>query len=647
MRRGYRRAINMTALVACILIAVLSAASAAPEPSLERLYEPGLTIKPPKADVVLGETQSIELTVLTPTDIAPALATSAGRIGSAKRVSSGEFTATLTLPATKFPQYAIVSAVDESRQFGWVAVPLKARAKVEVDSEPQVSVAVRLRDAEYGPVLTDSKGRAKIEVLVPPGLSHALSVATDSLGNTSFKKIALGAPPSNRLLAFCPEDSEHMLVFLAERDGKGAAKAGFDVGSEEVSVGKPTRIRRGVFLIPFEVPEGVAAGAEARFRVSRKNSSSTCRLRVPLEEPTSLQLTADKEQVTADESTVVTLTLEWTFPGVRATRRVEPKIEVTHGSITLQDLTNREQRVLWTIPKYFEAKPEAKLDASYLGSGALTASWSVKLLPGRLSKISIDMDGDPLLANGKSETVLRVVPTDAHGNRQRLTEPRASLSGALTRLVLGDDGSYRATYTAMESYTAVADSVTVSDGSGVSGRISVPLTPRQRPFWLTARIGYIDNLGQVRAPVGSLGGGVRVPLANERFVAGAEAGLFQSRSTSADDSGESVEVVLTGLPLLARVAYEVPLPAVLPGLKVYPALSAGVLWAGATASGTSVDQQDSSVVPLYGALVGADFPLGPGRPSLEFGFFSGVLDRDWISGNAAGLQGTVGYSFAP
>ena len=155
----------------------------------------------------------------------PRLIVSTGEVSAVRNGPDGWLVATYTPPQKMHPQVAHVVALGGGK-FDSLAIGLYGRAQVVLQSEPNASVRVRARDLDLGPVRTDSAGRASLAVAVPPGLAEATTIAHDALGNTKRGRLAMGAPPFERLFAVCPKGGARLLLFAVTKDASLAKRLG-------------------------------------------------------------------------------------------------------------------------------------------------------------------------------------------------------------------------------------------------------------------------------------------------------------------------------------------------------------------------------------------------------------------------------------
>ena len=133
----------------------------------------------------------------------------AGEIVGITPVGPGRFRATLTPPAQRFPQIAVVSVADvsgatpeRSPDVESVVVAFSARIELKGTSEPRARMRVEVGGQGFGPVTAAADGRFVIPIVVPPGEGWARAIATDALGNASRSRINLYLPAVQRVHAY-------------------------------------------------------------------------------------------------------------------------------------------------------------------------------------------------------------------------------------------------------------------------------------------------------------------------------------------------------------------------------------------------------------------------------------------------------------
>jgi hypothetical protein len=182
---------------------------------------------------VLGIDAETELRIVVSGDFPlplplPRIVCSTGRIEDVVREGPASFSARFVLPATRFPQVAIIIA-DFSRDAlnlrGTLVVRLRAATSPGFNTEPGAKVTVQVGDKGFGPVVAHRDGSIHVPVVVPPGINFALARSVNRYGKSSQQLIDLKIPHSRRMLVLAPEKlaagtAGEVVVVAAEPNGK-------------------------------------------------------------------------------------------------------------------------------------------------------------------------------------------------------------------------------------------------------------------------------------------------------------------------------------------------------------------------------------------------------------------------------------------
>jgi hypothetical protein len=184
----------------------------------------------------------------------------------------------LYTPASKhFPQVAIIAAYDAAAQTPVVHfIQLVGSPTVEVKSEPNVSVTVQVGNASFGPQRTNGTGIALVPIEVPPGVTMATTVATDSHGNVTRDDLPLEPPSYPRLLTLCASEESAVYVIEVNSDGKPAAAPTFRLQSATALTESATPVGPGVFRVAVRSRELLTEPKRADIRASTDDFSSAC-----------------------------------------------------------------------------------------------------------------------------------------------------------------------------------------------------------------------------------------------------------------------------------------------------------------------------------------------------------------------------------
>ena len=604
--------------------------------------ESGLAIQTPD-QMTLGEDREVIVRYRAPAHLGATLSVSTGTLDQPQSTGEGRFQVKYTPPVARYPQVAIFALVSrDGNQFVWSRVPLRGAAVVELTSDPNVSVSVKVGDAKFGPVYTDAKGRAALPVLVPPGISQAESAATDALGNVRAQTISLDVPEINPLLCVGPRESTHgFLIFATDAKGQPAANLPLQAQATTVTVTETTAETEGVYRVLFAVPEQVRPGATAHLQVSTTKSRAaamSCDIPLALEVPSSIEVALSRQQFQAaeDEPVKIRVTPHYEGSGERASAVLQLSAAV--GTLSRTKLATREPvEVEWRIPHKFGGEKTALLQVR----GDVTKDLPLGLVTGAPSELSLAADSETLPADGHATTTLRVTATDAQGNPTPLTQLESQALGTLTGWSEVAVGSYEAEYRAPYSKEGTDHVVITDRQSGLAISRDLTLENVTHRFAIAARAGYLTNFARVSAPLGILQLAYRTPWFGERIKLSALAGYYQSQgSVGTQTSAQNVDVAVWALPIMLRAEYIFSFGM----LDVGPVLGAGMLGAQSRVeSAATGSYYDGHFVPLLAAGANGGVGVGPGRVCAEVSYWAASLKKDTISGNAGGMNLSLGY----
>ena len=136
----------------------------------------------------------------------PVLKANVGTIEGLHLSAPGQYTASYRLPATRYPEVAVVVALcawpypdSVYGAVGGLRVPLSTAIELPGQTEPEAQMSISLAGTSFGPVRAGADGRFKLPVVVPPGFGRASGVAVDKLGNRRTLPIDLRLPPTDQL----------------------------------------------------------------------------------------------------------------------------------------------------------------------------------------------------------------------------------------------------------------------------------------------------------------------------------------------------------------------------------------------------------------------------------------------------------------
>lgn len=602
-----------------------------------------LAIEAP-SQLTLGDDREVVVRYRAPAYLGATLSVSTGTLGQPQATGEGRWQVRYTPPVARYPQVAIFALVSrDGNQFAWSRVALRGSAVIELSSDPNVSVSVKVGDGKFGPVQTDNRGRAAVKVLVPPGIKQAESAATDALGNVRTQIISLDVPEIHPLLCVGPREStEGFLVFATDDKGEPAANVPLRAEATTVTVTKTAAETEGVYRVLFAVPDNVRPGATAHLEVSTGKSktaaAASCEIPLALEEPASIDVALSRTSFHASEDEPVLVRVTPNYKGSGERSSVVLQLSTNLGELSRTRFATREPiEIEWRVPHNFGDVRAGLLQVR----GDIENNFSLALQTGEPTELQVRVDRGTLPADGHTTTKLRVNGVDAYGNPTALSELEAQALGALTRFHQISVGSYEAEYRAPYGKEGT-DVVSVTDrASGLTATRELTLESVRHRFALAARAGYLTNFARVSAPLGVVQLGYRTPWLGERVKFSALMGYYQSQaSVGVQGSAQAMDVAVWALPLLMRAEYIFTIGM----LDIGPVLGAGML--GAQSRVESADTgsyYDASFVPLFAAGANGGVGLGPGRVCAEFSYWAASLQKMAVSGNAGGMNLSLGY----
>lgn len=217
--------------------AAVAALSPADElsPPASRPSQPRVSLSLTDPSPIIGVTGETELRIeianppQSPMGM-PRILCSVGQIEDLTREGPTTFTARYILPASRFPQPAIVVAEFARSPWpirGMTTIRLRAAATPTFRTDPGAQVTLRVGDRDFGPQLAPSDGVVRIPVVVPPGIDSAIARTVSVYGKATEQTIDLRVPYSQRLLFVVPEaiaagSVAEFAVYAVEPSGRPA-----------------------------------------------------------------------------------------------------------------------------------------------------------------------------------------------------------------------------------------------------------------------------------------------------------------------------------------------------------------------------------------------------------------------------------------
>ncbi len=547
--------------------------------------------------------------------------------------------ATLTLPTEQFPQLAIIAAVtSDGTVRDWLAIPLAGQARVKVETERRATVVVRVGTAEFGPVQADARGVAQVDIVVPPGITHATTIATGSNGAIREEPLPLGVQPFVRLLAVCGELGDRVTVVAAAGNGAPATTRP-RLAASTGTLAAATTAAPGIFVA---LHRGDAAAEIAVSFAGEESVAARCTLRVPPELPSAIRLAADRPRFVAG-SGAITLAIALDYPGARLPLEIaEIALEADAGTLGAPQRDGHTWTAVWTLPDAFAGKARARATArAHLPDGSeLRADIQLELAAAAAARIAVSAPAR-LRANGSAggTVVARVV--DRFDNAVAAPNLAATARGRVGGFAPRAGGATTASYVAPRAREPGDDVVEISDrASGVTGRARIELEPLPRQFAFSVRAGYLSNLGRVSTPIAAVSAESRLPVLDDRVVAGIEI-LGYSTAFAVQATDETVSGRVSVLPVLARVAYRRSLGAI----DAWVGGGAGVAFASARlASASSGTETDGMARFAATGFVGGATRIGPCSIVVEGAYLQATLPDGPVAGRIGGIVATVGVA---
>jgi hypothetical protein len=209
----------------------------------------------------------------------PVLRANVGTLGGLERLGPGTFRAAYRLPATRYPEVAIIVAFAPwphpqavEGALGVLRVPLASAVDVPGRAEPGARVTLALGGKTFGPVEAAADGTFRLPVVVPPGFGVAQTTTVDRARNRKVAALDLRLPPTDQLACVMtpsrlPADGATQARLLcATSDRYGAVARGAKV---------QWRVGAGALSAPEELGDGIT---EWRWTAPRELGSGAARL---------------------------------------------------------------------------------------------------------------------------------------------------------------------------------------------------------------------------------------------------------------------------------------------------------------------------------------------------------------------------------
>lgn len=640
------------------MLPLILALSAAPP----RIDTDSLQIILPDADVILGETEFVDLDIVAAggqsatAGTTPELFCSTGVISAATPVGPGKWRARYTPPAARYPHVVLLSAQvfnDAGPAVTTAAIPLFGQGQLVVATQPESEVVVYIGELRYGPAIADAQGNATVSIQVPPGPEHAIAESIDPAGNQTTKSVPLNVPPFNRLAAVALDKvavadgtgTAQLLVFVVDK--KGSPRFALDDLVTSASVGTvdaiPVGLGPGLFRVLYR--PGAIADQEAKIAFSLRGdeaSKGEVTLRLLSGAPQQAALKLSRSVFTPDDARPITVTASWTDAAGNPSDVDAARLIVDHGRLESFRTTGPGAvTAQWRLPVAV-SKSAAKLSVRTTTGNALAAA-VVTIAAGRPTLLLLD-EVAPIVANGRDGAEIRVRAQDRAGNLVLPAGVQLSSTGGQIVAQDTEDKSVRASF--------VPEAVTGDDEARVSAvlgdlradRIVVLKSPPRPVLTVALHLRADWNYGRFISGGPQASFLLRIPrLLDDSLHVGVNLAYLPSIpfSVPADD-GLTLGRWHQAFPATFQMAWR---PVVYGDIMVH--VGAG---AGATIGDLSLFRDDAGAgqrvvyVALGGEVsLGAAYRLGPGEieANLHAGYYYALSPK--VFGTPTGLGMQFGY----
>ncbi|HEY6476800.1 MAG TPA: hypothetical protein VI456_09485, partial [Polyangia bacterium] len=298
-------------------------------------------------------------------------------------------------------------------------------------------------------------------------------------------------------------------------------------------------------------------------------------------------------------------------------------------------------------PVTYDGREGVVVDATL---GAVVATQSLRVTGGPPARLTLQVAGARVVADGRHGTELRVQAVDRNGTPTEV--PGLSWetpAGRIRGVRVPRDGEYLAEYVPERARDPRRDSIAVMASGTLRASAPVEVTPPPIRLVVEARTGLFTNFGSAVGPAVFIDGLKPVTVARVRLLAGFSAGYLRGDvTTNGVDMSGSARLEPNLFPLLAVARAGIRLPHDLAfALEADAGWAWG--WVRVTASPSGQTQIDDAAVsaPALGGGGEIDYALRPGWLGIGVRYLWIDLGRtsngDEVSGNSAGLVADLGY----
>ncbi|HET9452590.1 MAG TPA: hypothetical protein VFO83_16990, partial [Aggregicoccus sp.] len=356
----------------------------------------------------------------------PVLRANVGQVEALKAVGPGEFRARYVLPATRFPEVAILVALSPwphaqsvHGAYGSLRVPLAASVELPGRTEGNAQMTIEIAGVRYGPAQADGEGRFRLPVVIPPGQRFGKGRVVDRVGNVRNQAVDLMLPPTDGLAcvlhpARLPADGSaraRLLCATSDDQGRPQRRARAEARARAGRLEGPVEQEDGLLEWRYVAPSRAQPPHdELLVRWPQRGAASREQLAlelVPGGTPATLALQLGEDAAEPlHHGTRVPLRVEARDAAGSLRPGVPVVLETSRGTLSAVQTRSGEAPLQWTMPAEGE-QAVAVLGARATGvsEGAPSRLWVWEeegLLRVGVSELSgLPLAAQPLLVNGQ------------------------------------------------------------------------------------------------------------------------------------------------------------------------------------------------------------------------------------------------------
>lgn len=623
-------------------------------------FAAGATLAVEKSPIVLGQTESVAVTISVTEPAGEALrplrlAVNVGSFSPVQRTAQGKYRAVYTPPGTRFPQVALVAVWRESGAdavIEFLRIPLFGSTRLPIGAKRKSKVTVMVADQSFGPALVDD-GNIELPITVPPGVLEAELRVREPNGNTLTKRLPIDVPAYNRVtVGLVP----HAIV----ADGKERAR--LDVFYDKAEAGmKESRLKvtaslgtvtfdhaeAGRFVYWYRPPADTGAPA-VEFNVSvdgDARAKASARLILGLTPAARVVLRPPGKPMRADGTSkdkVEVVVLDNEGLGLP-----DQKIDLTANGVAMKGLSyqgNGVYRTDFTAPNAFPAGGLIQFVATTPSTDGTPLQGVANYLmsaTGLPRQATWRLTPAPIPADGHTSAELHLDVRDEAG----LPLAGAKLVAIASHGTLGPveeegEGRYHAAYVPPQNIPDGETLIRVVDSTGLfEQRIEVPMREDVRRFLIGVRGGFVHSLGDLMGPRGGVDLSIPVRAGGVLLWFSVVAQVGAASQTVTDGSGAlSTQSELVFFPFSGRLAVEL-----YAGRRLALQLGAGGGATYARYSTSLTGERSVAWGPHALGFVGLTLAVGPGHFFLEAGYTWAPVNAPAFRVETGGIGGAAGY----